>query len=249
MAESTFWSDIDKLTTATHKIIHRDHGTEVLTSTGLIQQLREAVEAGREGGAGSASFGSRPPIDATAKDLLREIGGQARAALWDATGNMPPVGRAETHIRLWAAAVNESTLVSISTRQQVSDRVVDDWYRRGVQDQHRAVYRRLDQMSARRLVQHWISRIEGFFYPPDMFEIPANCPSCDARHVHRDKDGQTVQTSALKFVREDGDVVEARCLACGLTWLPAQFEWLAKAVGARPLPELVDDTPVRITGL
>jgi hypothetical protein len=240
--ESTFWSDIDRLTSANHKIVHRDKGTEVLTSAGLIQQLRDAVAEGREGGGASSAFGSRPPIDASAKDLLREISGQAQVALKAATGLPAPTGVAERHIRLWGAAVNESTMVEIITRRQYPDRVVDDWYKRGVQDQHRAVSKETMQLSAWRLVKHWIGRIEGFFYPPDTREIKAACPACDERWIYREKDGQTVQQPAMMFVREEGEITHAACMACGLKWLPAQFEWLAQAVGAKPIPELA--TPV-----
>lgn len=238
MNESTFWSDIDRLTSANHKIVHRDEGTEVLTSNGLIQQLRDAVAEGMEGGGSSSSFGSRPPIDASAKDLLREISGQAQVALRAATGLPAPLGLAEKHIRLWAAAVNESTMVEIITRRQYPDHVVDDWYKRGVQDKHRAVTKDPMQLEAWRLVKHWIGRIEGFFYPPDTREIKAACPVCDERWVYREKDGQTVQSPAMMFVRDEGEITHATCMACGLKWLPAQFEWLAQAVGAKPIPEL-----------
>jgi hypothetical protein len=240
VVESTFWSDVDRLTTANHKIIHRDKGTEVLTSTGMIQQLRDAVQQGAEGLGGSASFGSRPPIDPAAQDLLREIGGQARMALQTATGLRPPVGSAERHLRLWAAAVNESTMVTVMVRRQVPDRVVDAWYRADPNTTNRAVFKEPLQMEAWRLVKHWISRIDGFFYPPDTREIKAPCPSCEERWIYREKDGQTVQMPAMVFVRVEGEVTEARCLACGLRWAPSQFEWLARAVGAAPLPELID---------
>lgn len=238
--ESTFWADVDRLTTANHKIIHRDKGTEVLTSVGLIQQLRDAVQQGSEGVGGSVSFGSRPPIDSGAQDLLREIGGQARAALRAATGKPAPTGLAERHIRLWAAVVNESTMVTVLTRRQVPDRVVDGWYKADPNTTNRAVFKEPMQMSAWRLLKHWIDRIDGFFYPPDTREIKAPCPSCEERWIYREKDGQTVQLPAMVFVRDEGEIVDARCLACGLKWLPAQFEWLAQAVGAKPLPELAD---------
>jgi hypothetical protein len=230
--ESTFWSDIDRLTSANHKIVHRDRGTEVLTSSGLIQQLREAVAQGMEGGGSSSAFGSRPPIDASAKDLLREIGGQAHVALQAATGLPAPVGSAEKHIRLWGAAVNESTMVTIVARRQVPDRVVDEWYKAGVQDRYRAVVKETRDIGAWPLVKHWISRIESFFFPPDTREIKAACPVCDERFIHREKDGQTVQSSAMVFVRDEGEITHASCLACGLKWMPAQFDWLAGAIGA-----------------
>lgn len=237
MPESTFWSDIDRLTVANHRIVQRDHGTEVLTTDGLLTQLRRAVAQGMESGGASSSFGSRPPIDAGAQDLLREISGQARVALQTATGLPAPFGPAEKHVRLWAAAVNESTMVTVLTRRQVPDRVVDGWMKAGVTDR-RAVFKEPLQLSAWRLVKHWIDRVEGFFFPPDTREIQAACPVCDERWVYRDRDGQTVQTPALMFIRDEGEVTEARCFACGLKWSPSQFEWLAQQIGAKPAPEI-----------
>ena len=231
MPESTFWSDIDRLTSANHKIVHRDKGTEVLTSNGLIQQLREAVAEGREGGGASSAFGSRPPIDASAQDLMLEITGQARQAHEAALGRASALKAVESHIRLWAAAVNETTMVTVTARRQYPDEKVDEWRKQGVD--RPAVYTELLQLEAWRLVKHWIGRVEGFFFPPDTREIRGACPVCDERWVYREKDGQTVQVSALMFVRdEDGDITHACCVACGLKWLPAQFDWLAGAIGA-----------------
>jgi hypothetical protein len=228
--ESTFWSDIDRLTTANHKIVHRDKGTEVLTSSGLIQQLRGAVAEGREGGGASSAFGSRPPIDASAQDLMLEISGQAREAHEAALGRASGLKAVESHIRLWAAAVNETTMVTVTARRQYSDEKVDEWRKQGVD--RPAVYVELLQLEAWRLVKHWIGRVEGFFYPPDTREINAACPVCDERWLHREKDGQTIQSPVMMFVREDGEITHATCLACGLKWLPAQFDWLAGAIGA-----------------
>lgn len=248
MNESSFWADVDRLTTANHKIIHRDHGTEVLTSSGLIQQLREAVEEGREGGAGSSSFGSRPPIDPAAKDLLLEIGEQARTVLQAATGLPSPLGQAEKHIRLWAAAVNETTMVEVSVRRTVPESRLEAWL--AADPRNRAVYTDSMRLEAWRLLKHWIARIEGFFYPPDTREIKAPCPVCEERFIYREKDGHTVQSAAMVFVREEGEIVHAACLACGLKWQPAQFDWLAGAIGAiadeKALAEMgvVRDTPV-----
>lgn len=236
MPESTFWSDIDRLTSANHKIVHRDKGTEVLTSAGLIQQLRDAVATGLEVGGSSSAFGSRPPIDASAQDLMLEITGQAREAHEAALGRASAMKAVESHIRLWAAAVNETTMVTVTTRRQYSDEKVDEWRKQGLD--RPAVYVELLQLEAWRLVKHWIGRVEGFFYPPDTREIKAACPACDERWVYREKDGQTVQSPAMMFVRVDGEITHATCMACGLKWLPAQFEWLAQAVGAKPIPEL-----------
>jgi hypothetical protein len=228
--ESTFWSDIDRLTSANHKIVHRDKGTEVLTSSGLIQQLRDAVATGLEVGGSSSAFGSRPTIDTAAQDLLLEIGDQARKLLQRATGLASPIGQAERHIRLWAAAVRESELVEVELRKQVPTDRLELWL--AADPRNRAVYTETSRMEAWRLVKHWIGRVEGFFYPPDTREIKAACPICEERWVHRQKDGQTIQSPALMFVREEGEITHACCMACGRKWSPTQFDWLAGAIGA-----------------
>lgn len=230
MPESTFWSDIDRLTSANHKIVHRDKGTEVLSSSGLIQQLREAVAEGREGGGASSAFGSRPPIDASAQDLFIEITGQAREAHEAALGRSTALKAPESHIRLWASSVNETTMVTVTMRRQHSDEKVDEWRRAKLDTP--AVYTELLQLEAWRLVKHWIGRVEGFFYPPDTREIKAACPVCEERWVYREKDGQTVQSPALMFVRAEGDITHATCVACSRKWSPDQFDWLASAIGA-----------------
>lgn len=253
MPESTFWSDIDRLTTANHKIVHRDKGTEVLTSSGLIQQLRGAVAEGREGGGASSAFGSRPPIDASAQDLMLEITGQAREAHEAALGRASGLKAVESHIRLWAAAVNETTVVTVTARRQYPDEKVDEWRKQG--SDRPAVYSEILQLEAWRLVKHWIGRVEGFFYPPDTLEIQAPCPSCEDRFIYRQTDGQTVQSAAMVFVREEGEIVHAKCLSCSLTWGKDKFEWLATAAGATEVPDvqkgqvwvrLTDGTKVRV---
>lgn len=233
---STFWSDVDRLTVPYHKILHRDHGTEVVTLDGLIQQLRSAVQVGMEVGRSSSAFGSRPTIDAGAQDLLLEVTGQAREALSAAIGRKAPVGMPESHIRKWAAVVNETTMVRVSEKAQYPDSLVDKWRQAGVA--HSATYVQFVELPAWRMVRYWVDRIEGFFFPPETVEIKAACPVCEERWVHRVKEGETVQSPAMLFVRVDGDITEAKCVACGSRWNPSQFEWLARAVGATPVPEI-----------
>lgn len=235
-----FWSDVDRLTVAQHEVLHRDEGTVVVSTVGLLQQLREAVEVGREGSGGGSGFGSRPTVDAGAADLLLEVTGEAREA-YRAVLGAPPVAMVESLIRRWAAVVNESTLVRVRVREQFPDDVVDEWRRRGV---HReAVFETVLELTAASLVKRWVHRIEGFFNPVETREIKAPCPSCGERWVFRVRDGERVQVPALGFVRAGGVISEARCAGCGVRWSRDQFEWLARAVGAEPVPELAGDTP------
>lgn len=237
---TSFRENVDKLTTAHHTFVDTDDGKTLVTANSLLTQLREAVSLGLEGG-GSSQFGSRPTIDATALDLANEIDAQAADALRAATGNVP-FGRAERHIRLWFAAVNESTMVDVRYRRQHPDELVDAWRKAGRDDP--AVWYELDQLPASALARQWVERIEALLTPPQKREIPGKCPACDESHVLRVKDGETIRSTAMAFLRDrEGRTTEARCAACGARWLPAQFEWLARAVNARPLPELQHAEP------
>jgi hypothetical protein len=232
---TTFREDVDKLTSAFHEFIDTDDGKRLVTFDSLLTQLREAVSLGLEGG-GSSQFGSRMTIAPNALDLANEIDAQAREALLAATGTTP-FGRAERHIRLWFAAVNESTMVEVRYRRQHPDELVDAWRKQGRDDP--AVWYELDTLPAYALARQWVSRIEALLTPPQTREIPGKCPACDESHVHRVRDGETIRSTAMAFLRdEQGRTTEARCAACGARWLPTQFEWLARAVNAKPLPEL-----------
>jgi hypothetical protein len=59
------------------------------------------------------------------------------------------------------------------------------------------------------------------------------CPRCNKRYVYRLSAGESVRSWPLR-VSEDG----ARCVAsgCGATWLPQEFEWLARLLGCPELP-------------
>ena len=236
MTDTTFMDTIDRLTINTHTYIERDDGKHLVTRTGLLPQLREAVAIGLEGGGGSASFGPRPTIAPGARDLLTEIERQAAEALKDATKLRLTRHPVEAHVRLWAATVNEHTMVTVRTSQQHPDELVDKWRRE--HNPADAVYFKIDFLPARAVAQRWFEQIDSFFNPPDTMEIPGACPSCEATHTHRLREGQTVRATAMSFLREDSKAVEARCGACGTKWFPYQFEWLARTLGATPLPEL-----------
>jgi len=233
----TFMDNIDRLTIETHIFIDRDDGKHLVKRPGLLPQLREAIFVGMETGGGSSGLTSRPPIDAGARDLLTEIERQVSEALIASTKQPLPYGHVENYVRLWAAAADESTMVTLRTSQQHPDELVDVW--RKDKNPAAAVYFKIDQLPAWRVAQRWVDQIEAFFNPPSTREIQGACPACEETHVRRVKDGVTVQSAALSFLRnEAGDATEARCAACKAVWYPAQFEWLARQIGAAPLPEL-----------
>jgi hypothetical protein len=58
----------------------------------------------------------------------------------------------------------------------------------------------------------------------------------------REVDGETVLVPAFWFRRDsEGRTVDAHCDACDQVWLPSQWEWLAKAIGALDWDSTVDD--------
>jgi hypothetical protein len=65
-------------------------------------------------------------------------------------------------------------------------------------------------------------------------EIPLRlpCPRCAKRYVYRLSAGENVRSWALR-ISEDG----ARCQSCRATWLPQEFEWLARLLGCPELPQ------------
>lgn len=238
----TFLELLDVLTKETHQWVKRDVGMELKTQDGLLQQLRAAVFADMNSTGGSSSFSSRSPIDAGAVDLLEEITDQATQVLALVSKTVTPYGHAEHYVRLWAGQTFPQQSFKVSSRRTVpnAEQIWDEGppYRSVVE----TVFA---EYTAEQLLFRWVTRVESFFNPPVSAEIPAPCPYCEARYVYRTKDGHTVRSSALNFSRDrtTGDTLAARCSECGVVWNPSQFEMLAKMVGAKPLPELSDETP------
>jgi len=235
---NTFMDNIDRLTIDTHVYIDRDDGKQLVTRPGLLPQLREAVATGLESTAGSSAFGSRPPIAPAARDLLTEIERQAWEAYRDALApKAAPVLPVESVVRGWAAVAGGSKMVTVRISHQEPDDLVDRWRREHLWA--KAVNYKVEFLPAERVASRWVEQIDGLFNPPSTWEIQGACPSCEATHTLRTSGGVTTRSRAMAFLRdESGKTVEARCAACGAVWYPFQFEWLAKAVGAKPLPEL-----------
>jgi len=89
----------------------------------------------------------------------------------------------------------------------------------------------LDGYSA--TVEAWTvkaAELLGDIAPEVSLRLP--CPSCGSRFNYRPNgSGETVRSWALR-VSESG----ARCQCCHATWLPEQFEFLAKLLGCPALP-------------
>lgn len=232
----TFLELLDKLT-ADHPVwVNRESGNNLMTQTGLLQQLREAVFSGMENTGGGASFGSKPPMDAGAQDLLNEITVQASEVLAAVSHQPTPYGHVESYVRLWAGQTTDSALFSVSTR--TTDHGISEL------EAHRLevtrVYTATAQYSAYNLLAEWVARIEGFFNPPSTREIKAPCPVCEVQYTYRTKDGETVKSPSFNFIRDEtGTTIEAKCSACGSSWSPDKFGWLAEHVGVK------SDEPIR----
>jgi hypothetical protein len=234
----TFLDLVQRLTAPHQKTI----GELTQTVDSLLQQLREAIFLGMETGGSGSAFGSRMPLDASAADLLEEIDRQAAEVLGAVSHAPTPFGTTEAYVRLWAGQTTEGKLFTVSVRQAIPNahQVVKDAIEAGAKKIPPTVETVRRQYSAYQLVSIWADRIDDLFNPPSPREIRANCPACDARYVHKMKDGQHIRSAALNFVRDrEGRTIAAKCSACTVSWAPPQFEWLARHIGADPLPELV----------
>lgn len=92
-----------------------------------------------------------------------------------------------------------------------------------------------------RSLERWVRQITDLLVPPSIAPIDAPCVSCGVRDVASDRDGETVMSRALRFVRDriTGETFEARCVACGESWTPDQFLWFARAIAAGPITAAV----------
>lgn len=212
---SDFYNLVERLT-RTHKVVvNTDNGIVFATEDGLLQQLRDAVfgDGGKNGG---TSNKSKLPMNAPALDLLTLLDRQV-AEVWAAvTGKVPNAARTETLLVEWAAASRPETLVVISTPEMSAGGVI--WTKA--------------EYTPQVLMERWERQILELFDPPRTAEILAACISCGVREMWRDKEGESAKTSALVFVRDrfTGDSTEARCLSCGVSWMPSQFKYLAEAI-------------------
>jgi hypothetical protein len=236
----TFLTTVDRLTREHPGWVERDTGREMRTQDGLLHQLRGAVFGGMNGSGANSAFTSKLTIDATAADLLDEIHRQAVEALASVDPKPTPFGATETYVRLWAGQTTEHKQVTVTGRRE---RVLKD-HEKGLRPVPARVYLERVQMSAGQLVRQWAERIEDYFDPPSTREIQAPCPACNERYIYRMADGVHAPASALNFVRDraTGRTTSARCSACAVSWSPPQFEWLAGAIGAALLPEMMGET-------
>ena len=83
-------------------------------------------------------------------------------------------------------------------------------------------------------LQRWAAAAAELLAPEPRVSLPMPCPSCGARVAyHRDGSGERVRSRALR-VTSDG----CTCLACGASWNPDRFEFLARLLGCAALPSV-----------
>jgi hypothetical protein len=245
MSERSFATLREVLTEEHFGYVQTDNGQELKKQPGLLKQLREAIHGGMEGTGGTAAFGSKPPFDAGAADLYDEIDRQAAEALASVDPRPTPFGTAEAYINLWFAATTEDKLTVVGVADTIPEDV--DLGDRDTPHKKPRVYMRQVEDSAYGTLRRWVERIEGFFTPPKTREIQAPCPACGVEFLNSRKDGQDITVRSFNFYadRETNATLEAKCSACGQAWSPADFAFLAVAIGAVKDGETYDEVVAR----
>lgn len=241
MSDLTFNELVQKLTGENHKFISTDDGQKLVTENGLLDQLRQAVFGGMENGGSGSAFGSKPPIDAAALDLLEEITVQATEALAQVDPRPTPYGQAEKYVALFAAAVEESAVIVVTALDTLADDVKTA---HGVP----RVYRRKVEATALNHVRRWVAQIEAFFNPPSLGEIIAPCPNCEVEFTWKTVDGQAIPSRVFNFHRDrvTGETYAAKCSHCGQEYGPVMFERLARVLGALAEEETIAEVVERM---
>lgn len=234
--EPTFLDLIDRLTRPTPEVIETDDGLKRVERDGLLQQLRGAVFGGMENTGGSSSFGSKPPIDSSAADLLNLIDQQAASVLSAVDPKPTPLGTTEHYVRLWSAQAREGAVYRVASPATLPNDVRPD-------EQVR-VYAEYQDVTAYRLAAQWVAKIEEFFDSLAPADVLAPCPEtgCGVEFITKEDDGVTTHARAviLRRVRATGETIDAICRACGREWQRDELPELAELVGAKPLPEMTE---------
>lgn len=209
----------------THAVSYStDDGTKYTTNDGLLQQLRDEMFGSNDKGA-AAGNKTKLPFNAPATDLYQLIDRQISEVWAAAFKRVPGIETTEALLTEWAAWAGEHRQVIYSSPETLHEQ-----NERG-QDVDRVIWTKAE-VSAINLLRRWVRAIEELFNPPRQAEIIAACILCGEREVWRPRDGQMVKQTALIFIRdrETGDSTEARCQACGATWVPSQFRYLAEKI-------------------
>lgn len=202
---------------------------------GLLHRLQEAVFGGMESTGGGASFGSKPPIDLAAVDLLELIGQQAAEALAAVDGRPTPLGHARDYVEAWGGLVREDDVVRVHAPALTVNRAV---YRQGI------------ETTAYRHAERWVAAVESFFAPPKNAQILAPCPECGHDKVTKTIDGEEYLEWALvmRRDRETGETLDVYCQACTFEWPRRKLVGFAAVIGIdvqAAVVKAITDTPKR----
>lgn len=222
----TLLSSIELLTTEHRTVAHTIDGPEFHIRPALLTQLREAIFGGMEATGGS-SMKSKLPISDAALDLYQLIDRQIAEA-WAQAHDVPPsTDRPDALVAQWSALVGEEDIITVTHPEQ-HERWDDDKGRNVP-----FVVHARQEYKAAAIAERWVQQIEEFFDPPRPAEIPAPCVICGERYVERRKDGETIRSSAMVFIRDraTGETRRAECQACGRAWSPDMFDWLGQSLG------------------
>lgn len=231
MTDLTFRDMVSQLT-ETHPVgVDRDTGREYHNEPGLLAQLRRAVTSGMESGGTGASFGSKPPLDAGAYDLLDEIDRQAAEALSAATKRPVGLGTTEEYVSEWSELIDPEIRVVVSVRQLGKDKG----------DRRPRVYLEAREHTALSLVTSWYLRVTGFFDPSSRREILAPCPNCGVEFDTTSDDGVPRRVMWFRRDKETRRTVDAHCDACDASWPMSQMINFGRMVGAIEADEDVED--------
>jgi hypothetical protein len=81
-------------------------------------------------------------------------------------------------------------------------------------------------------IERWVLAAAELLAAEPRVYLHTPCPRCAQGFAyHRDGADERVRTRALRV-----DASGCRCLACGATWSPDRFHWLARLLGCPALP-------------
>ncbi|MEV8336988.1 hypothetical protein [Leucobacter sp. NPDC077196] len=204
----------------------------------LLPELRDAVFGGMESTGGSASFGARLPISDGALDLYETIDQQIAEAWASAfPGQVPTVDVPERLLSQVVAVAKQDELVTVLVAEQ---RVEHG----GERDEHWWVERKPVEFTLVALLRRWVRQVMEFFNPPRTREIAAPCIQCGVEWAARTSGGEHVPYRVFVFVQDaDRCSCEIRCFACGGSWGPGLFQFVAASLGESTARPHLTDSP------
>jgi len=225
-------SKLDYFTRLTQTWVQHDTDPETGTVVAhdmppLLAELREAVFGGMEKTGGTSGFKARLPISDGAHDLYEQIDHEITETWCHLFPNhVPGIETPEQLLAQVVAIAADDEQATITVTEQHIDHP-------GTLNEHWWVERRLEPFTILHLLRRWVHLINSFFNPERTREIAAPCIQCGKEWEWKLVDGESRRTRVFVFIQDDhGTTTEARCLACGVSWRPDRFAFLAASLGA-----------------